>query len=203
MIDTHETFEVAGLTVRIRPDEDAPNPRTEFDHVGTMVCWHDRYELGDQQPDCAASEFWLCLMQEREWDDHRKVVPDDLPGHHVERYLHKHFYFLPLYLYDHSGLTMSTDSYSCPWDSGQVGWIYMSKDKAAKERLPDPLACLRMEVAEYDQYLQGDVWGYEIEGASGDVLDSCWGFFGFDHCKEQATESATAIAERLASDFDI
>ena len=34
---------------------------------------------------------------------------------------------LPLYLYDHSGITMNTCGFSCPWDSGQVGWIYADK----------------------------------------------------------------------------
>lgn len=40
---------------------------------------------------------------------------------------------LPLYLYDHSGITMNTTGFSCPWDSGQVGWIYASKEDALKE----------------------------------------------------------------------
>ena len=42
---------------------------------------------------------------------------------------------LPLYLYDHSGITMSTGAFSCPWDSGQVGWIYVSKAKVFEEGL--------------------------------------------------------------------
>ncbi len=37
------------------------------------------------------------------------------------------YIILPLFLYDHSGITMSTGPFSCPWDSGQVGWIYASK----------------------------------------------------------------------------
>ena len=32
---------------------------------------------------------------------------------------------LPLYLYDHSGLTMSTNDFGDRWDSGCVGFIYM------------------------------------------------------------------------------
>ena len=32
---------------------------------------------------------------------------------------------LPLYLMDHSGLAMQTTSFNDPWDSGQVGWIYV------------------------------------------------------------------------------
>lgn len=34
---------------------------------------------------------------------------------------------LPLYLYDHSGLTMNTTGFSCGWDSSVVGFIYCSK----------------------------------------------------------------------------
>ena len=40
---------------------------------------------------------------------------------------------LPLYLYDHSGITMNTCGFSCPWDSGQVGWIYADKAMIDKE----------------------------------------------------------------------
>lgn len=198
-----ETFTVDGLTVRIKPDTDVHNPRTEWDHVGTMVCWHGRYNLGDEQPDYPADEFFMRLMQEREAEVHGKYPPDEIAPEHLERYIAKHFYVLPLYLYDHSGLTMNTGGFSCAWDSGQVGWIYMSRERAGKERIPDPLAHLRMEVAEYDQYLTGDVWGYEITDTDGHHLDSCWGFYGFDHCKEQATESAQAIANRLTADFAI
>lgn len=197
-----EKFTVDGLTVHIEPDDNDTNPRTEWDHVGTMACWHSRYRLGDEQPSYPPDEFFTRLMQGREFDKGRDV-PDDINPDHVARYIDKHFHVLPLYLYDHSGLTMNTSGFYCPWDSGQVGWIYMSKEKAEKERLSDPLAFLRSEVAEYDQYLTGDVWGYTITDSDGHHLDSCWGFFGFDHCKEQATESAQAIAKRLSADFAI
>lgn len=199
----NETFQVAGLTVRIIRDDDADNPRKEYDHCGTMVCWHSRYELGDEQPDYPPSEFFMRLMQEREWDVHGKSPPDDLPDEHVQRYINKHFYVLPLYLYDHSGLSMSTGSFSDPWDSGQVGWIYLSEDKARAECIPDPLALLRSEVAAYDQYLTGDVWGYEVSDDTGIVLDSCWGYYGADHCVEDARSAAESCAETLDADFTI
>lgn len=198
-----ERFTVKGLTVRIQRDEEASDPRKQFDHVGRMFCWHRRYELGDEQPDYPADEFFLRIMQEREAEVHPKYPPDDLPDEHVQRYIDKHFHVLPLYLYDHSGLTMNTSGFSCGWDSGQVGWIVMSKDKADKEGIKDPLACLRMEVAEYDQYLRGDVYGYMIEDADGVLHDSCWGFYGLDHCIEEATSCAEADAEWLDADFAI
>ncbi|HOO12216.1 MAG TPA: hypothetical protein PK684_04600 [Bacillota bacterium] len=43
------------------------------------------------------------------------------------------YIILPLYLYDHGGITMRTNPFSCPWDSGQVGWIYASKQKFIDE----------------------------------------------------------------------
>ena len=43
------------------------------------------------------------------------------------------FIVLPIYMYDHSGITISVNPFSCPWDSGQIGFIYISKEKARKE----------------------------------------------------------------------
>lgn len=45
---------------------------------------------------------------------------------------------MPLFLYDHGGLTMSTSSFvgrahHAEWDSGQVGYIYLDKATAMKE----------------------------------------------------------------------
>jgi hypothetical protein len=41
--------------------------------------------------------------------------------------------YLPLYLYDHSGITMSYKPFGCRWDSGQVGFIYMTAQDIKKE----------------------------------------------------------------------
>lgn len=34
-------------TLLVLPDDDAPNPREDCDCFGKMVCWHRRYNLGD------------------------------------------------------------------------------------------------------------------------------------------------------------
>ena len=112
---------------------------------------------------------------------------------------------LPLYLYDHSGITMSTSSFSCPWDSSQVGWIYATKEDVqkeygafTKENLQKAHQCLEWEVETYAQFLEGDVYWYRLEkflgGTIGDenvtpedaieddcfwnMEDSCGGFYG-------------------------
>ena len=74
---------------------------------------------------------------------------------------------LPIYLYDHSGLTINTSGFSCPWDSGMIGWIYCTKEeyvknfclnKAPKDWKEKAYEMLRSEIHLYDCYLTGNVW---------------------------------------------
>ena len=37
---------------------------------------------------------------------------------------------LPLYMYEHSGIALSTTPFSCPWDSGRLGFVIMTKEMA-------------------------------------------------------------------------
>ena len=171
-MDAIEQFEVGKFTVKIYQDEDAQNPRTEWDNFGKMVCARRRYNLGDEQ-----------------------MSPDEIE----EITLRSDVLYLNLYLYEHSGITMSTTGFSCPWDSGQVGIIYVDRDMVFKEfgtrRFTKKLKykvsqLLRHEVKAYDQYLTGDVYGYVVEDEDGENLDSCWGFYGFEYCKQEAESAA-------------
>lgn len=98
----------------------------------------------------------------------------------------KTYCILPLYLYDHSGITMSTTGFSCPWDSGQIGWIYASKESIKAEYGCNDLTpeirekaekLLRGEVEYYDHYIRGDCYGFQLY-KDDEELDSCWGFIG-------------------------
>jgi hypothetical protein len=168
-----DSIEYKGHTISIFPDEDPPNPRKEFDHLGTMVCFHGRYELGDRHEFRAPDEFTEFLKEEQPIR-------------------------LPLYLFDHSGITMSTGNErfrACDpqgWDWGMVGYIYVTKENVQKEygvkrvsrKILDKVVNLFLaEVQEYDHYLTGNVYGYKItkdeKPQAGDVIDSCWGFFGY------------------------
>jgi hypothetical protein len=93
----------------------------------------------------------------------------------------------PLYLYDHSGITMQTRPFSCPWDSGQVGYIWVTKEEVRKEYsvkrispklLDRVISYLVAEVEVYDQHLRGEVYGFVIEDEEGEHIDSCWGYYG-------------------------
>ena len=96
----------------------------------------------------------------------------------------KHNVILPLYLYDHSGITINTTDFSCPWDSGQLGWTYATHTEVEKEYgeiTPETLLkaknLLQSEVEIYDLYLTGQSYGFKLyEGKR--QIDSCWGFLG-------------------------
>ena len=106
----------------------------------------------------------------------------------MERWIEQNIILLPLYLYDHSGITMNTTGFNCRWDSGQVGFIFMHKSVAVetwgKKICTDKVRqkainCLIAEVEEYDQYLTGDVYRYSVEEEkTGDYVDGDGGYYG-------------------------
>ena len=122
---------------------------------------------------------------------------------------------LPLCLYDHSGITIATKPFDCPWDSGQVGVIYCTYERIRREYdlNPGPIPgetirrvfeILEQEVRTYDQFLRGEVYGFVVEDKDGEHLDSCWGFYqderpdADDSCVlEEARESAAHHADKI------
>lgn len=180
-----------GHTIRIYYDTDAENPR-DWDNLGTLICGHSRYQLGDKHAFRDAREFLLDLL---DLDDECPLSVDQLFVR-----ADKVAVILPVYLYDHSGLVMNTTGFNCPWDSGQVGFIYVSlKDvrkeysveRVSAERREQVAGYLRQEVQTFSDYVAGAVYGYVVE-KDGKNIDSCWGFIGcFETCcLEEARNSA-------------
>lgn len=176
-----ETFTYRGHTIEIHQDTDAESPR-EFSTFGTMLCGHRRYNLGDRQ-----------IRSQADIDGVLK---------------RKDIKYLNLYLYDHSGITMSTSPFSCTWDSGQVGIIFCTHDEIRKEFGPKGRALvhiskkavssafklMRQEVETYDAFLKGEVYGYVVVDSKGDTVDSCWGFIcagsdGMEYIRQTAREA--------------
>jgi hypothetical protein len=184
------------------------SPR-DWSNIGTMMCNHSRYRLGDTDmdtnewsykashvlesgnPETMEQDFYAALAG-FDFDDAEAFYQSDKYDRAVARAARrgaKDWIILPLYLYDHSGITMNTTGFSCSWDSGQVGYIYVSKKRAmaelglktfGKRGYEKTVKALRQEVETYDQYLTGDVYGFQLEDKDGDVIDSCWGFYGSD-----------------------
>lgn len=190
-----------GLYAHIYQDEDPCNPR-EDDNMGRITTVRlARYTLADKGED---------------------PLPENLSGWaEVEAYLRRErsaFLILPLFMYDHSGIRISTSSFigrahHAEWDSGQVGFVYATRKDIldnfmVKRMTPDILKRaednLRGEVETMNQYLASDVYRYEIirsrkcsacKHVEAETVDSCGGFFGYETVKNEATSALEAAAK--------
>ncbi len=171
-------------------DKDAMDPRTEWDHLGRMICFHKRYNLGDKHS--------YRLNDVGSWEEVREMI-EGTEGRILVS--------LPLYIYDHSGITMRTTSGqfrmqdSAGWDWGTVGAIVALEESVKKnfnvteitdEIKEKTIGILKAEVEEYDHYLTGEVYGIVEEKYNEDFEpidhDSCWGYLGHEYAKEALKE---------------
>ena len=230
------------LKIEQDTDMDGLGPR-DWDNLGTMVCWHSRYDLGDEQRRDDVND-WLrelaCslnpTLEERllYWEEgngwtqlyNKASEPmaavaacDNKVRDLIMAVIDKHTVMLPLYLYDHGGITMNVGGYCFPCDSVQVGFIYATRDTILKEYSAKKLTkelrakaerILRSEVETYAQFLEGDVYGYVIYEIDeecdcdplpwndypmcdctlhAEVVDSCWGYYGSETALEEGREA--------------
>lgn len=169
------------LTVRVERDDHPDNPRPDQTNLGEFRLWHRQYNFGDKNTECPdqPEEF-------QAWAEEENAV------------------WLPVYMYSHSGVTINTTGFSCPWDSGQIGFIYATPAQMRECYMVTELTDEHRAMAErdlvgqieqLDQWLQGDVWGYVIEDEDGEHIDSCWGFYGIDYAKQEAAAALAAALE--------
>ena len=154
--------------LRIVQDSDTESP-LDNETLGRIVCWHRRLNLGHKHKHLTPGDF------NEDMDD----------GCYVK---------LPVYMYEHGGIALSTSPFSCMWDSGQVGYIYCEEPIAGMTR-EQVVAALKSEVETYGSWLAGECYGFEleqsemppettvIEDMDTDDLDwehsdSCYGFIG-------------------------
>jgi len=176
MNNEYETYERNGLSVTIKYDIDPENPR-DWDNLGTMIFSNHSYNLGDEQFDTDQFETWAELQKYLKKERDAAVV-------------------LPVSLYNHSGVSLSVGEIN-NWDSGQVGFIYVTQEDIDREysntdltnvaKLHYAETCLRQEVETYSQYLEGDIYGYTVTNPITDEeIDSCWGLYGIEYAREEA-----------------
>lgn len=139
------TEDYRGYHLRIENDEDAESPR-RWDNLGTMICEHSRYDLGDGKKIDGRWYGGVAFFQEKEQyyptekNEGGEEVDIDFYDN-KERFLHfirerKDVVALPLYLLDHSGLWMQTGGYACDpggWDTSHVGYIYITHARIKQE----------------------------------------------------------------------
>lgn len=182
-----KTEDYKGFTINVKYDLSPENPRGWRD-FGVMCYNHSRYTLGDIK----IPDYYLD-KNGNSWDiNDEKTFRKWFTTEYGEIAT-----LLPMYLYDHSGLVLKTTPFGDRWDSGQVGWIAVTKEALKKEynvkrvtkaMIVSAEEILRGEVEVFGDYIEGNVYGYEVM-RDDELVDSCYGFYGYDdidHCIEQA-----------------
>lgn len=161
------------VRARIEYDTDPISP-VESDMLSTIYYTSSRYSLGTK-----------CVTRDEMASIAKGIDDGTLIGTEV-------------YAYVHSGATISTSPFSCPWDSGQSGFAVVPKERAIKEfgkkvltkRIRENvMKVIEAEVREFDTYLRGEIYGIIIEhlvDGEWESCGSCWGFYGLDYAIEEA-----------------
>lgn len=155
------------LRLVIEQDQFPEDPRS-WDNIGTMLCCNRCYQLGDcntnRETELQLAEICRKYGKSDEEIDEMTFVEevqfildqDDICG-------------LPLWLYDHSGISISTRR-QCSWDSSFVGLIFVEKDfylahiclKDEEDWKAKAKEMLKGEVKTYSDFLEGNVYGWTL-----------------------------------------
>jgi hypothetical protein len=179
-------YKVNHLSLTIDYCDYEQSPREFNDNLGRMVCFHNVYNLGDKHDFPTHEEFEKFFkIQDQDilqYSNYTSVLRNQIPLIKAK----EGYIILPLYLYDHSGITMSVTPFHCRWDSGQVGYIYAKKDKNLSNQEIKEILINEVEI--YDQYIRGEVYQYSINHDD-EFLDGVSGYYSRQDCISDSIDS--------------
>lgn len=217
-MDPIEERMVMGLRVRVWYDDDSgqDTPRDYDGNLGVLEVWHPRSTLSvgtndechDYRP-----EHKIPCSRCGELDEAREDCGECGGWHERDadpvewaRVEHGARVVLPIYVYEHSGITARTNE--CEGECGPSGIIFCTPNTLREHgmaRAPESkiIESLKAEVEVWAWYLEGRVYGSTIESVDehgdpdGEVDESCGGFLAEspDECMEQACADAQALAD--------
>lgn len=143
---------------------DCQSPRIEYDNLGIFLRFHKhRGLIGDEIG--PTDEYYLDYNEFNGWEE-------------MEAYIWKYFdpaIVLRVYMFSHSGETFNTTGFDCPWDSGQVGFIFALKEAVREEygvkrvtkRIIELVGkVLVAEIEDYDRWTRGECCSEDDEVVS-------------------------------------
>lgn len=160
-----------GKRLTIGYDSTAESPR-EWDNSWNLSCSHERYDLGDENCRLNAGDY-------DSWEEYGEALREEYDI--VE--------MVPLYMLDHSNLALSIVDFNDRFDSGQIGFAFLTaenqKDLAGAYGLMDlheaSLKVLKQELEVYQEYLNGESYSIMVDDMNtGEMIDSIGGFYGTD-----------------------
>lgn len=171
------------------------SPR-EWDNAGTIISLVTRNFYSDKDAYPLYRNIRENFYQDGKFDYNREEIGGQFVSDNHSNVLtleREKVIFLPIYMYSHSGETIKTSPFTCRWDSGLVGYIYMTATKAKEEGFTRKdgkidwkrvKGILEAEVKIYDSYIRGECYGFNSfkveDGIVSDDSEDCYGFLGDD-----------------------
>lgn len=224
-MSTIETFEKGGLKLKIEYDEyvrdfdeDLKHPEPFhtygkwnnydlFEFEGYLSDWEEHIlrEYYQEIIKTYKSLSYSDCLEDYDYYNEPGVPDIDKVREMITKWSDNNIISLPIYVYEHGGITMNTGGYSCRWDSGEAGVIYMSKQEAmnryeskrwTKKLAEQVYEAMKKQVEYLAAIIEGNIYGFVVEDEDGNVLDSCWGFVETE-CPIEKTHVYTEGMESL------
>jgi hypothetical protein len=164
----------------IRYDGDSDSPR-EWSNLGYFITQDRNYNSPDKNEELQA----VIKAGGEEVGDNLEHVKYIKKNYKTEKILA----IYSIVKYEHSGVSYSLGSKS-GFDYSNNGF-YVITDKTAEE-LGTPKKSfekvIKQELEVYNQWCNGEVYGFTLYDEAGETLDSCWGFYDLESIRENLPE---------------
>ena len=193
-----------GDTLLLVNDECPLNPMEDWDTLMNYYTWENRYismqkganQFSDEEDwyDSVMGEGAYLRQAQKSKENNRSVVgfAYDLCAN-LDK---KGIYALPILKYEHSLVRYYIGDSVDRWEGGVVGFAWRDKKELCKEygvkKLSQKLKTetiekvVESELKAYTSFANGESYGFELYSREDgeDVIDSCYGFIGYDSTEE-------------------
>jgi len=136
-----------------------------------------------ESPNAWMDENRILVYDHRQFTVDRKgFEPMEIFQAMMEPALYKGYHVFPLYAYIHSGVSLSLTYNGDRWDTSMKGFILIKDGEEGVTSREEALKPAEDLVELWNSYLEGSYW-FNIKNPEGDEIDSCGGFYGYDHEK--------------------
>jgi len=155
------------------------------------------YDTDPESPDQWENEDVFIVYDHRQFEVRRKEFdPREIFDYtnKTKRMFYKGYYVFVLNTYIHSGVSLSlgnTYPFNDRWDVSTTGYVLVKRTKGWSWTKDKAYKIAESEVEVWNQYLSGEVYGYNSE------TGGCCGFYGDKGRKQMIEEAKSEI------DFDI
>ena len=175
----HDTIRYRGHDINIYQDENAQSP-DEWGNEDVFIVY-DHRDFYVKRDGFDPGDIFQAYEDGEDWGDYK---------------------IFPLYAYIHSGVSLSLSRggnagwYHGAWDTSFKGFVLIDSEQMGTDDEDKLLKIAQLVVDEWNDYLSGNVYGYDVED-----IDGCWGYYGDPEKSGMIEEAKSSIDWHIKSKF--